>query len=96
MNGELIDGISIQVSFARRQNQESWNNQPRWQLQSFGGFASTSKSRVPERQTVKRSLKQRKLFKYVVVSGKLSDTDKGNGGDRPIVSYEEGELFDGD
>jgi hypothetical protein len=25
MNGQLIDGISIQVSFARRQNQDNWN-----------------------------------------------------------------------
>lgn len=43
MNGQLIDGISIQASFARRQNQDNFTQSQQWK-QPFvsAGFTQNS------------------------------------------------------
>ncbi|KAI6191346.1 Negative elongation factor E [Aphelenchoides bicaudatus] len=85
MNNELIDGVSIQVGFARRQNQDNWT--PRWQPQAFvsAGFTSTS---TPSNEFPKPEPIERQTFKRKLPEPKNED--------RKVASYEDedGELFD--
>jgi hypothetical protein len=55
MNGELIEGISIQVMYARRQNQENWAQQ-RWQPQPFvsAGFTPAPSNEFTRPEPIER------------------------------------------
>lgn len=78
MNGALIDGVSINVSFARRQNQES-RPQPRWQQQRF-----VSAEQPPFNPATIDDLSRKR---------KLSNTEIDVEPERKLVTYEDGELF---